>query len=156
MGRYGGRHTHGDAGGAIGQQVGKAGRQHHRLFFLAIVGWTEIDRVLIDPIQKELGGVGQAAFGVAHGRCVIAVDIAEVPLTVDQAVALGEVLGEPDQGVVDGDVAVGVILADDIAHHSGRLLGRGFRIQPQQPHGRRAGAGGPASGHRGHPARRVG
>ncbi len=133
--RDGGRHAHGDARGAIGQQIGKAGRQHHRLMLLAIVGRAKIDRVLVDPVQQQLSGLGEAALCVAHGRGVIAVDVAEVPLAIDQAVALGEVLGQAHQGVVDGDVAVRVVFADHIAHHPRRFLGRGLGIQPQQAHG---------------------
>ena len=133
--RDGGGHAHGDAGGAVGQQVGEAGRQDHRLFVLAVVGGAEIDRVLVDAVEQQLGGLGQAALGVAHGRGVIAVDVAEVALAVDQRIALGEVLGQADQGVIDRDVAVRVVLADHVADHPGRLLGRGLRIEPQQAHG---------------------
>ena len=46
------------------------------------------------------------AFGVALGRRIIAVDVAEVALAVDQRVADGEVLGEAGQRVVDRLVAV--------------------------------------------------
>ena len=35
----------------------------------------------------------QAALGVAHGRGVIAVDIPEIPLPLDQRISLGEILG---------------------------------------------------------------
>ena len=133
--RDGGRHPHGDAARAVGQKIGKAGGQDHRLLVFAVIGRAKVDGVLVDAVQQKLGGLGQAALGVAHGRGVIAVDIAEIPLAIDQLVALGEVLGEAHQSLVDSGVAVRVILADDIAHNAGRLLGRGVRIQPELTHG---------------------
>ena len=133
--RDAGRHTDGDAGGAIGQQVGEAGGEHDRLLFLAVVGLAQVDRVLVDAVEQKLRHIGEAALGVAHGGGVIAVDIAEVALAVDEAITLGEVLGEANQGVVDRDIAVRVILADHVADDPRRLLGGGVRIEPQQPHG---------------------
>ena len=117
-----GRHADGDAGRAVGQQVREAGRQHDRLFVLAVVGGAEVDRVLVDAVEQQLRGLGQPALGVAHGGGVIAVDVAEVALAVDQRVALGEVLGQAHQGVVDRHVAVRVVLADHVADHPGDFL----------------------------------
>ena len=45
-------------------------------------------------------------FGVAHGGGIIAVDIAEIALPVDQRIALGEILREPHQRVIDRLIAV--------------------------------------------------
>jgi len=55
-------------------------------------------------------------------RRVIAVDIAEIALAVDQRVALGEILRQADEGVVDGDLAMRVELADDVADDARALL----------------------------------
>ena len=55
------------------------------------------------------------ALGVTHGRRRIAVDRAEVALTVDEHVAHREVLGHADERVVDRAVAVRVVLTDDVA-----------------------------------------
>ena len=82
-----GRHADRDAVRAVGQQIGEGGRQHDRLFVLAVIGGAEIDRVLVQPFQQRLGDLGQAAFGVAHGGGVIAVDIAEIALAFDQRIA---------------------------------------------------------------------
>ena len=54
-------------------------------------------------------------FGVAHGGRVIAVDVAEVALPVDQRIALREILREPHQRVVDRLVAVRMEFADHVA-----------------------------------------
>ena len=55
------------------------------------------------PSSSAARDLGQAGLGVAHGRGIIAVDIAEIALAVDQRVALGEILGEADHRVVDRD-----------------------------------------------------
>ena len=130
-----GRHADGDAGGAVGQQVGIAGGQDDGLGVLAVVGRLEVDGVLVDALQQERGGFRQAGLGVAHGGGVIAVDVAEVALAVDQRIALGEVLGHADQRVVDRLVAVRVIAAHHLAHHLGAFAGAGVGVQPHLAHG---------------------
>jgi hypothetical protein len=116
-----GGHADRDAGGAVGQQVGEAGGQDDRLVVGAVVGGLEVDGVLVDAVEQQRGGDGQLGLGVAHGRGVIAVDVAEVALAVDQRIALGEVLGHAHQGVVDRLVAVRVVAAHHLAHHLGAL-----------------------------------
>ena len=129
------RHADRDALRAVGEQIGKGRRQHHRLFAGAVVGRAEIDRVLVDAVDQEARDFGQARFGVAHGGRVIAVDVAEIALPVDQRIALGEILREPHQRVVDRLVAVRMEFADDVADHPGRFLEGGAGIEPQLPHG---------------------
>ncbi len=63
----------------------------------------------------------QAALGVTHGGGRVAVDGAEVALAVDEGVAQREGLGQADQGVVDGGVAVGMVVAHDLADDLGAL-----------------------------------
>ena len=60
-------------------------------------------------------------FGVAHRGRVIAVDIAEIALPVDQRIALGEILREPHQRVVDRLVAVRMEIADHVADDAWRI-----------------------------------
>ena len=62
--------------------------------------------------------------GVAHRRRVIAVDIAEIALPVDQRIALRELLREPHQRVVDRPIAVRMVFADDVADDARGLLER--------------------------------
>jgi hypothetical protein len=54
--------------------------------------------------------LGQADFGVPHGRGVVAVRRAEVALAVDQHVAHDPILRHAHDGVVDRGVAVRVVL----------------------------------------------
>jgi hypothetical protein len=116
-----GGHAHRDAGRAVDQQVGQARGQHQRLFLAAVVG-PEIDGFLVDVGQHFVGDLGQADFGVAHGRGVVAVHRAEVALAVDQHVAQREVLRHAHDGVVHRAVAVRVVLTDHVADDTRRLL----------------------------------
>ncbi len=129
-----GGHADRDPGGAVGEQVGKGRRQDHRLLVLAVVGGPKVDRVLVDPVEQKLGGGRQLALGVAHGGGVIAVDVAEIALAVDQRVALGEVLGQPNHGVIDRLVPVRMEPADHVPHHPGALLGRACGVEPHLAH----------------------
>ena len=121
-------HADGDSGRAVDQQVRQLGRQDRRLFLRAVVVVLEVDGVLVDVGQHLGRDARQAGLGVAHRRGAVAVDRAEVALAVDERIAHREVLGEPDQGVVQGDVAVGVVLAHHLADDRGALaVGRGGR-----------------------------
>jgi hypothetical protein len=72
--------------------------------------------------QHFVGNLGQPDLGIAHRGGHIAVDRAEIALAVNQHVAHREVLRHPHDGVVDRLVAVRVVLADDVADDTGRLL----------------------------------
>jgi len=119
-----GGHAHGDAAGAVDQQVGKARRQHHRLALGVVVIVLEIDGLLVDVLEQLVGHLGEAHLGVAHGRRRIAVDRAEIALAVDERQAHGKLLRHAHQRVVDRLVAVGVIFTDDVADDARRLAVR--------------------------------
>ena len=108
-------HPDGDPRRAVDQQVRQLGREDRRLLLRPVVVVDEVDRLLVD-VGEHLGGDrGQARLRVAHRRGAVAVDRAEVALPVDERVAHREVLGEPDEGVVERDVAVRVVLAHHLA-----------------------------------------
>src|SRR5690606_7862775 len=87
VGRNIGGHAHGNAGGAIDQQVGNAGGQDVGDFFLAVVVVDPVDRLLVQVRQQLVGELGHADFRVPHGGGAVAVDGAEVALAVHQHVA---------------------------------------------------------------------
>ena len=149
-----GRHADGDAARSIGQQVGEGGGQHHRLFQRAVVIGAEIDGVLGQPLHQRLGRGGQPGLGVAAGGGVVAVDIAEVALPVDQRVADVEILRQPRHRVIDRGVAMGVIVAHHVARDLGRLAEPARRGQPAVRASRKGCGGAPASARRGHRAAR--
>ena len=135
VGRDAGRHADGDAAGTVGQQVGKTGRQELGLRLLAIVCDAEIHRVLVNALQQGLGDFGQAGLSVAHGRRPVAVHVAEVALPFDQGIARRELLRQAHQRVVDCGIAVGVVLANDVADDASAFLEPGLGIQLQLAHG---------------------
>ena len=110
-----GGHADRDAGRAVDQQVGEAGRQDRRLLAAAVVVGLEVDGLLVDVADHLQRQRGHPALGVAHrGRGVVA-RRAEVALAVDQRRAHHPRLGQADEGVVDRGVAVGVVLAHHVA-----------------------------------------
>ena len=117
-----GGHADRDPRAAVDQQVGQARGQHRRLGFRLVVVRNEIDRVLADIRQQLVGELVHAHFGITHGRRCVAIDRAEVALTVDQDIPHGEVLGHAHDRVVNGRIPVRVILTDHVADYAGRFL----------------------------------
>ena len=93
---------------------GNLGRQHDRLLAAAVVAGDEAGQLVIEELRA--GQLGQPALDVARGGGRVAGEqVAEVPLALDQVL----LVGQRDQGVADGGVAVGVVLhgvADDVGH----------------------------------------
>ena len=129
------RHADGDALRPVREQVREVGREYHRLLALAVVGRAEIDGVLVDALEQELGDRRHARLGVAHRGRVIAVDVAEIALAVDEGIAGGELLGQAHERVIDRGVAVGVILAHHVAHDARAFLEALIGIEVELAHG---------------------
>ena len=117
-----GRHADGDPRRAVHQEVRQRGGQDRGLGRRLLVVGGEVDRLLLDVLQELLGGLVEAALGVAVGRRRVAVDRAEVPLGVDERVAHDPGLGQAHQRVVHGRVPVGVVVLQDLAHHARALV----------------------------------
>ena len=117
-----GRHADSDAARAVDQQVRELGRQHDRFLLAAVIVRLEVDGVLVEVIEQRDCGPGQPNLGVALGRRRVAVDRAEIALAVDQRQPHGEVLRQPHQGVVDRQIAMGVIFAHGIAGDARRFV----------------------------------
>ena len=117
-----GRHADGDAGRAVHQQVRQGGGEDGGLGGGLLVIGGEVDGVLLDVLEQVLGDVLQAGLGVTVGRGRIAVDGAEVALRVDERVAHDPGLGHADEGVVDGGVAVGVVVLEHLTDDAGALV----------------------------------
>ena len=122
-----GRHAHGDACGAVDEEVWESGWEYDWLLQRAIEVVGEIDRFLIEVCQHFLGCRAQSRFRVAHRRRGVVVDAAEIPLSVDQRHAQGEVLRQAHHCIVDRALAVRVVLAEDVAYQSSALAVRGVR-----------------------------
>ena len=129
-----GRHADRDALRAIGEQVRKPTRQDYRFFRRAIVIGTELDAVLVDTVEQKLRDSGHASFGIAIGGRIIAVDVAEIALAVDQRIARGKILREAHQRIIDRLIAVRMERAHHVANDFCRFLERRAGVKPQQPH----------------------
>ena len=109
-------HAHGDAAGAVHQQVREAAGHHGGLHQGLVEVRVEVDGLLLDVPHHLHAQLGQPGLGVTHGGRAVAVHRAEVALALDQRVADGEVLGQAHHGVVDRAVAVGMVFTEHIAH----------------------------------------
>ena len=102
-------------------RFGNPRRQDDRLGAGAVVVGTERHRLLLDLLQDLVGHAREAAFGVAHRRGGVAVERAEVAGAVDQRHAQRKRLRHADQRLVDGGVAVRVVVAHHVADDLGAL-----------------------------------
>ncbi len=127
-------HADSDARGAVRQQVREVGGKDDRLFFLAVIRLAEIDRVLVEAIQQRGGNGRELGLGVSHRGGIIAVDIAEIALSVDERIALREALRQAHQGVVDRLVAMRVVFTDNVADDARAFLEAALGIELQLPH----------------------
>ena len=116
-----GCHADGDAVGAVDQQVGEFGRQNLGFVLAFVVVGLEFDGFLVDILQQHLRRLGQPDLSIAHRRGVIAVDRAEVALAVDQGHAQRERLRHAHHGVVNGGIAVRMVLTHDVADNARRF-----------------------------------
>ena len=121
MGRDVGGHANSNTAGTVEEQIGYPRREDNGLFVAAVVVLFEVDRILVDVGDELFGNRRHPHFGVAHGSGRIAIDGAEVALTVDERVAHGEGLGEPNHCVIDGNVVVGVVAAEYVSDDASAL-----------------------------------
>ena len=122
MGRNVGGHAHGDASGAIDQQVWKPGWQNLRLLAAVVVVGNKVDRILIDIRQHFRGDFAHSGFRITVGGRRVAVHGTEISMAVHQGIVHGEILGQTDQGVVNGRVAVRMVTAQHVADGGGALF----------------------------------
>ena len=88
------------------------------------------------------GGRGETRLGVAHGGRRIAIDRAEVALSIHEHGAHGEILRHARHGFVDGRVAMRMVLAEHLADDAcGLLVGRSRRGCPCRTWHTECGAG---------------
>ena len=125
VGRDVGGHPDGDAVGAVHQQVRHLGGQHRGDLQGFVVVGNRIYGFLVQIGQQLRRHRRHAHFRVALMRRGVAVYGAEVALAVHQQIAHEEILRHAHDGLVDGAVAVRVVLGHHLAHHVG-----GFAVRP--------------------------
>jgi hypothetical protein len=135
MRRYFCCHAHGNSVGSVDKQVGDAGGQNVRLDFAAVVVGMEVDSFFVEVFEQRCGNLRELGLGVTVGGGRISVDRAKISLTENQRVAHRPVLREADERVVDGEIAVRMVLAHDLADDAGAFARSPIRIQPHLLHG---------------------
>ena len=134
-----GGHADGDPTGAVHEQVREAAGQDDRLLLVPVEVRDEVDGLGLDVAQHLHRHGRETRLRVAVRGRRIAVDGAEVPVPVDERVSQRPVLGHPNEGVVDGLIAVRVVLLQHVADDRGALavgaVGAvpGLEHRPQDP-----------------------
>ena len=94
----------------------------------------EVDRIFVEIFEERGGNLCQLGFGITVGCRRISVDGAEISLTKNQRVAHRPVLGETDESVIHGKVAVRVVLAHYFADDAGAFARGAIRIEAHLLH----------------------
>src|SRR5208282_5458894 len=108
-------HAYGDAAGAIHQQIRNARRQHEWLFACLVKIGNEINGFFFEVGENIFADLRQTRFRVPHGRRRIAIDGAEISLSIDQRVTHVEVLREADERGIDDGFTVRMVVAGSVA-----------------------------------------
>ena len=128
-------HADGDSVGAVDQKIRNARGKNVGLDFAAVVVGMEVDGLFVEVFEQRSGNLRELGFGVTIGRGRISVDGAEVSLTENQRIAHATSLREADERVVDGEVAVRMVLAHDFADDAGAFARGAVGLQPHLLHG---------------------
>ena len=127
-------HADGDSVGAVDQKIGNARGQNVRLDFAAVVVVVEIDGLFVEIFEQRGGNRSELGFGVTIGGGRISVDGAEISLPKNQRIAQAPGLRQPNQRVINREVAVRMVLAHDFADDAGALARSLIRLQPHLRH----------------------
>ncbi len=128
------RHADGDSVGAVDQKIRNARRKNVRLDFAAVVVGMKVDCLFVEVFEQRSGNLRELGFGVTIGRGRISIDGAKVSLTEDERVAHRPVLGETNEGVIDSEISVRVVLAHDFADDAGAFASGPVGLQPHLRH----------------------
>ena len=120
--RHVGGHTYGDTVTTIDEQVGHLRRHDCRLLQRVVEVVHHIDGLFVEVVHDVLTHLREAALSVTHGGGRVAIDGAEVTLTVDERVAHVPVLGHTHEGTIYGRVAVWVVLTEYFTYHARTFL----------------------------------
>ena len=127
--------TDGYAVCAVDQQIGIPAGQNVGLEQAVVEVERKGNGLLVDVAQKLERERLQPGFGISHRGGGVAVHRAEVAVPVDERHAHVEILRHAHHGVVDGAVAVGVILAHAVADDARGLFVRLVGGEPHLGHG---------------------
>jgi len=135
MRRDAGRHADCDSLCTIHQNVRDLDRKNRRFFLCLIKVRHKINNILIKVSKKNfLCQFLQTCFCVTHRRSAVALDGAEVSMSIYQRPALLEVLRHNDQRIIDRAVAVRMIFTHCISDDTGTFTVRAVITDPEFIH----------------------
>ena len=129
-----GGHTDSNTRRPVCQEVRELRGQNGRLGQCAVVILSKIDSIFIQTFQHGLGHGGHARFGISARSGVIPVDVAKVPLPVNQRITHVKILRETRHRIVNRSVAVRVIVPHHVAGNFRRLPESPGAVKPQFTH----------------------
>ena len=135
VGRHVRRHPDRNPARPVDEEVRDPGGEDVGLLERLVEVRDEVDGLLIDIGQEFLREFREPGLRVSHGGSGVPVDRPEVPLAVHQHVAVGEGLRHLHQRVVDGRIAVRMVLTHHVSDDTGALLVGLVARVAELPHG---------------------
>ena len=129
-----GCHTDGDTVRAVDQEIWESGRQYHWFFFFPVEVRDEIDGLFLDIAQHLQRQRGHSRLGVTHRRSAVAVDRAEVAVTVHQCMTDIPRLRQSDHRIVNRVVTVRMVFTHDFTNDTGGFFVWFIRRHAQLAH----------------------
>ena len=115
-------HTDCDTARSVDEKFGDLRRHYFGFLQAAVVVVAHIDGVFVEIRHDLARDLSHSRFGVPHCSRAVAVDRAEVALTVNERVAHREILRHSDKRLVNCLIAVRMVFTDDVADDPGRLF----------------------------------
>ncbi len=122
MGGNIGGHADGNTRGAIHEEVWKSRRNNGGLCGALLVIGGEIHGILIDIAKEFFGELGETALSVTVSSRRVAVHRTEVTLWVNEGVTHDPVLAHANEGIIDRQVTVRVVILEDFADNARALI----------------------------------
>ena len=131
---YARRHTDGNSVRAVYQKIGITCRQYGGLHSRVVEVGIKINRLFVDIPYHFGGNLAHSRFRITVSGRRVSVHRTEVSVSVNERTADRKVLRKPDEGVVNGAVAVGVIFTQNVADDKRTLTVRSVRGEVQFVH----------------------
>ena len=132
--RNAGRHSNGDSGRAVDEQVWKLRWQNNRFGSALIVRWCKVDGVVLNVCQHVGSGRRKSSFRITHGGGGKSSKRAEVALFVDHCLTHHPVLSHADKRRINRTFTVRVVVTAGVAADFGAFDSVGVWPETQIAH----------------------
>ena len=113
-----GGHANRDTGRSVGKKIRESTRKNDRFLVFFVIGRAEVDSVFGNALKQQRCHFSHTRFGITHRGGVIAIDIAEIALSVHERIAHCKILSKTHQRIIDRSIAVRVELAHHVADNT--------------------------------------